>query len=252
MNIFSNINKGTIIVVVTMTIMVVLGLSWAWIYYGNINNAEDPRVINAKQMYRTYDQLAEQKKYDSILLLLSNMEHIYLEYEDYKQSYEVGVICNNRAAIFITVALFETNDTLEKQVLLNKALINVDRSIQIYEQWKSKFGGLSPEELIAYVSPIYQQQNSLFHPNKISNYIEKRTEELLIAQKELPRRLSVSYTNLGMVQRHQHKTHEAIESYKEAVGLWAENYTAENNIRIILGQPMKERGVLERLFPPEK
>ncbi|MCK5775273.1 MAG: hypothetical protein KAH25_03815, partial [Bacteroidales bacterium] len=118
MNIFSNINKGTIIVVVTMTIMVVLGLSWAWIYYGNINNAEDPRVINAKQMYRTYDQLAEQKKYDSILLLLSNMEHIYLEYEDYKQSYEVGVICNNRAAIFITVALFETNDTLEKQVLL--------------------------------------------------------------------------------------------------------------------------------------
>ncbi|OYT17830.1 MAG: hypothetical protein B7C24_00805 [Bacteroidetes bacterium 4572_77] len=235
-----------------MTIVVAVVLAIAWVHYGSINESEDPRVLEAKVMYKRYDILAEQKKYDSILILLNNMEHIYLNFEDYKDSYEVGVICNNRAATFITVALFETSDSTEKQFLLKRARNNVKRSIQIYKNWQHTFAAYDLLQIRAYVNPIYDQPNPLFKLDEIAAYKEKRTQEMIVAQRELPRRLSVSYTNLGMIQRHQGKTKEALESYKEAIDLWDKNYTAKNNVKVIMGLPVEKPNVLERLFPPEK
>ena len=252
MKLNSHIDKGTAIIVAIMTVIVMIVLGISWQYYGNINESEDPRVLSAKVLYSNYDALAVDKKYDSIFLLLFEMENIYSQYSDYKNSYEIGVICNNRAATLITIALFETKDSLQQDSLFNEARINIERSISIYKNWMEEFAQMEESEIRNHFSPIYYKGHSLFKEKEIEHYIKKRIKDIQLAQKEMPRRLSVSYTNFGMVHRYQNETVLAIKNYKLALSLWENNLTAENNINAILGLPLKKRGVLDRLFPPEK
>ncbi len=244
------IKKGTIIVISTMTIIVLIGITTAWLYYGNINKSEDPRIVEAKLKYKRYNILAEQKKYDEIFNLLDSMYHIYNQYDDYKNSYEVGVILNNKAALYLTIGLFEKEN--EKDSLLELAKINVEKSILIYENWLTEFKNLSEIEIREQLKPIYSSKNTIFDENKIERYINKRTKDIISAQAETSRRLSVSYTNLGIIQRHEQKTEEALKTYKKALDLWGNNLTAENNINIILGKPIRERTILEKIFPEQK
>jgi tetratricopeptide (TPR) repeat protein len=62
----------------------------------------------------------------------------------------------------------------------------------------------------------------------------------------------VSYTNLGIILRHQGDIKGALKSYKKALELWDKNLSAENNINILIGKPIRERSTLERLFPDQK
>ncbi len=245
-----NIDKRTVIVISVMAIIVVFGLLLAWIYYGNINEAEDPRVIEAKTIYSRYDALAEAKKYEEILLLLDSMKYIYNQYPDFKDSYEIGVVYNNKAALYLTMGLFETNEEQKKDSLLVLAKEEVILSIKTYENWLEEFGSLNESQIRRRMLPVYQ--NSRFEKEKREQYINKRTKDILLAQKETPRRLSVSYTNLGIIQRHQDQVEEALKTYEKALKLWEQNLTAENNINIILGRPLRERSMLEKLFPENK
>ncbi len=249
-NIFK-IKKGTIIVISVMTIIVFAGITTAWFYYGNINDAEDPRVIEAKIKYKRYNDLADNKKYEEIFSLLDSMYDIYNLYDDYKYSYETGVIYNNKAALYLTIALFETTDA-NKDSLLDIAKINVEKSIEIYENWLSKFSNLTEPEIKTIIEPVYNSGNNIFEKDKIPKYINKRIKDIVSAQKETTRRLSVSYTNLGIVQRHKNELKNALKTYKKALELWEDNLTAENNINIILGKPVRKRTILEKLFPQEK
>ena len=247
-----NIDKRTIIVISIMSIMVVFGLAFAWFYYSNINEAEDPRVLQAKTIYSRYDALAEAKRYEDILLLLDSMESIYGQYRDYKDSYEIGVVYNNKAALYLTMGLFETDDKQKKDSLLVLAKKEVLLSIQVYEQWMKEFGALNETQIGCIMLPVYQENNKLFIKNKQEHYINKRTKDILLAQKETPRRLSVAYTNLGIILRHQGQVEEALKTYEKALKLWEQNLTAENNINIILGRPIRERSILEKVFPEKK
>jgi len=248
-NIFK-IKKGTVIVISTMTIIVLIGITTAWLYYGNINKSEDPRVVEAKLKYKRYNTLAEQKKYDEVFNLLDSIYNIYNQYDDYKNSYEIGVILNNKAALYLTIALFETQKTNDS--LLSLAKVNIEKSIKIYETWLNEHEKLSEIEIREKLKPIYYKKNNIFDQNKTENYINKRTKEIILAQAETKRRLSVSYTNLGIIQRHENKTEEALKTYKKALDLWKNNLTAENNINIILGKPLRKRTILEKIFPEKK
>ena len=87
---------------------------------------------------------------------------------------------------------------------------------------------------------------------KINKYINKRCQDIILAQRENPRRLSVSYTNLGIIQKHQNNIDGAMKSFNKALDLWDKNLSAENNINIIQGKPLKEQSILERIFPDKK
>jgi len=235
-----------------MVVIAIAGLIWAWYYYSSVNSSEDPRVIEAKTIYRRYDMLANDNKYDEILSLLDSMSSIFNKYDDYQNSYEMGVVYNNRVAVLITVALFETSDNHKKDSLLSLAKKDALKAINIYNQWIEEFGSLSEKQIRNRLEPIYYSNNSVFETGKNEQYLNKRTEDILLAQKETLRRLSVSYTNIGIILRHQNQYEEAIKMYKKALDLWSSNLTAENNINILLGRPIKERSVLERLFPENK
>ena len=235
-----------------MIVIVIIGLVVAWNYYGSINNSEDPRIIEAKTIYLRYDLLANENKYDEILSLLDSMSNIYNKYDDYRYSYEMGVVVNNRVAVLITMALFETPNNLEKDSLLNIAKKDALSSISIYNDWVNEFGTLSENQIKTIFEPIYMVSNSEFEIDKREQYLNKRIDDIMLAQKETSRRLSVSYTNLGIIYRHQENYEEAIKCYQKALELWDNNLTAENNINILLGRPIKERSVLEKIFPENK
>jgi len=244
--------KKTRILIAIMVTTVVVGFLFAWFYYSDINHSEDPRVLEAKTIYKQYDVLADEKKYDDILEILDTMSNIYTQFNDYKQSYEMGVIYNNKAALFLTIALFETQEEQEKERLLNLAKIDVNKAIDIYENWQTDFENLTELQIENLVKPIYFTHHPLFEKDKKEQYIQKRTKDIVIAQKETPRRLSVSYTNYGIILRHQNQTEEALKMYNKALLLWKNNLTAQNNINIILGKPIEERSILEKLFPDKK
>ena len=246
------IEKNTITIIAVMVVIVIIGLVVAWNYYGSINNSEDPRVVKAKNIYKRYDLLASENSYTEILSLLDSMSNIYNKYDDYRNSYEMGVVVNNKVAVLITMALFETTNNLEKDSLLNIAKTDALSSISIYNDWVNEFGTLSENQIKTKFESIYMASNSEFEIEKREQYLSKRINDVVLAQKETSRRLSVSYTNLGIVCRHQENYEEAIKCYQKALELWSNNLTAQNNINILLGRPIKERSVLEKIFPENK
>ena len=73
-----------------------------------------------------------------------------------------------------------------------------------------------------------------------------------MALKETDRRLSVCYTNLGVIERTRGNYQEAIMNYEKALNLWDRNLEAENNLNRLLGRPIKKRNLLQKLFPPDR
>jgi hypothetical protein len=45
---------------------------------------------------------------------------------------------------------------------------------------------------------------------------------------------------------------KAINNYQKAIDLWDQNLTAENNLNILLGKPLKKRNLIQKLFPPKR
>lgn len=251
MSIF-RLNRSSYALILIMLGIFLAGLWYANLYYRQFNSAEDPRVIRAKELYMNYNNLAEQKKYHEILSLLDTIESIYCSYQDYKDSYETGVLYNNRAAVYLNIVLFEPVSENEKDSLTALSLKNLSHSIGIYKNWKNKFGHFTEIELYNYFKPVYHQNDTVFTPQFREDYIRKRVDEMTEAQKEVERRLSVSYTNYGIVQRQTGEVEEALKCYETALELWPNNLTAKNNINILYGRPLEERGLIDRLFPPEK
>ena len=99
-----------------------------------------------------------------------------------------------------------------------------------------------------FVNPVHNISNDFI----LVNFIKKRITEITEAQTETKRRLSVSYTNLGLVYRQQLKYEDAVLSYQKAIENWDRNLTAENNLNKLLGRPEKKRNLIQKLFPPER
>lgn len=228
------------------------GLWYANYYYQGVNSSEDPRVRRAKELYQKYNELAGEKKYQEIFVLLDSIHLVYNQYDDYQHSFEVGVLHNNRAAVLLNIALFEQVTTQERDSIIIISEAEIREGIRIYHQWNEEFSAMSKEELMSHFRPIYRSEFQLLEVSLVEDYIEKRTMEMVIAQKEIHRRLSVTYTNLGIVLRHQNQVEKAVECYELALELWSENLTAENNINILMGQALKERSLLDKIFPPNK
>ena len=250
-NIF-NFSKQTKKLITGIFIITCAAFLTAWIYYSGKNSAEDPRVVKTKFVLREFDELMKVNKFSEALPLLDTIEAILTGVPGYIDSYEPGLVYNNRGSVYLNLALYDDKDSAEKMMLLYLAKKNIDSSIFIYNRWLEKYRMLSKETLFTSVKPFFPENCDAFKGRNYRKILKKRVEDLLLAQKETPRRLSVCYTNLGIILRHQYKQEDAADSYIKAISLWKDNYTARNNFNVLMGKPPSDRSIINQLFPPDK
>ena len=235
-------------------ISIISGLSFliAYIYYDGKNKAEDPRIVKTKYLFKEYEDLIKENKFDKALSVLDSVDSILKKVPGYKTSFEPGIVLNNRGSAYLSMALYKTTDSLERTIFLSFAKKNLDSSIVVYTNWLNKNEKLSKDELLNNEKPYFSVNNPEFRDRDYNKILNKRIDDLILAKNETPRRLSVSYTNLGIVLRHQYKQNEAVECYIKAIKLWKDNYTARNNFNVLMGKPPEDRSIIDQLFPPEK
>ena len=251
MNLFGN--KKTRALIIIMCALVLSGIAVSYFYYGNINRSSDPRIVEARTLYEKYNVYAQHNDFDSIFWLMDSIEWIYTSFDHYKNSYEVGVLYNNRAASFLTMALYTGGIEIKEQdSLIMLAEIAANKSIEIYQNWLDRFQDKSPEEIERIISTNFYAGLENYEAKQKNTYLKNRIVEIQDSQTETKRRLSVSYTNLGIIERHKLQYEAAANCYKKAMDLWDRNLTAENNLNILLGRPIKKRSFIQKLFPPDR
>jgi len=150
------------------------------------------------------------------------------------------------------MALYKTTDSLERAIFLSIAKKNIDSGIVVYTSWLNKNEKLFKDEIMENEKPYFPINDPDFIGRNYNKILNKRVDDLILAQKETPRRLSVCYTNLGIILRHQYKQNEAVECYIKAMKLWKDNFTARNNFNVLMGKPPEDRSIIDQLFPPDK
>lgn len=244
-------NKKTRALIIIMGALVLCGFIISHYYYKVVNASVDPRIVSARMLYEKYNLFAQQNKLDSIFWLMDTIESIYAKVEHYENSFEVGVLYNNRAAACLSLSMNE-NKISVRDSLLKVADYSTNKSITIYENWYKTYEGKSKQELKVVLAKGFLKGLEGYDDEDRQKFLKKRTQEIIEAQAETKRRLSVSYTNLGLVYRQQLKYEDAALSYEKALENWDRNLTAENNLNKLLGRPEKKRNLIQKLFPPER
>jgi len=247
--------KKVLSLVLTITATIFIG---SYFYYGDINKSEDPRILPAKQLFQQYDKQLESDDYVQALSLLDQMLAIYRNTPGYENSYEIGVLLNDKATVYLVeleTDLLTENNEVDKSAMnemLSSAADYTNQAIIIYEKWLEDMGNLSKEQIEQRIRPFFKADDPALSHMNIEKVIKKRVNSLLDAQIETPRRISVSLTNLGMINRYRGDLEEAKANYEKAIALWDRNYTAQDNLAVLHNQPVPKRSMLTRLFPPER
>lgn len=246
-------NKTTRVLIIIIGTLVVIALLFSYFYYKQNNASVDPRIVQARKLYEQYNSFAQANAFDSVFVLMNAIESVYASCPHYKESWETGVLYNNRAAAYLTMTLHNSAlDSLAQDSLLHLAEIAVNRSIVIYQNWLEAYEKKSKVEITNYISDEFFAGLEKYTPAQKKVFLDSRLKEIEASKIETKRRLSVSYTNLGIIYRQRHEYEAAAVSYKKAIDLWDRNLTAENNLNILLGRPMKKRNFLQKLFPPDR
>lgn len=246
-------NKQTRALIIIMCALVLFGVLFAHLYYSSVNNSIDPRIVKARTLYEKYNEYAVANQFDSLNILFDSIENIYNNVKHYNNSYEIGVLYNNRSAMYLTQALYHSNrDTVSMDSLILLSEASARKSISLYENWLAKYKGQNEFLVDNLIAEDFYDGLELYNDNEKQRFFDTRKQEIKEALIENERRLSVSYTNLGIGYRHKEMYDSAAILYKKAVDLWDQNMTARNNLNILLGHPMEKRSLIEKLFPPEK
>ena len=228
------------------------GLTIAQVYYGRINRSVDPRVKQARVMYGRYNLYASDDDHEMVLAVLDSINYIYSSVPHYSNSYEKGVIQNNRASVFLARALEDSVREEVRRNYFNLAEHHLVSGIEYYTSWLDTWGSLSESDLMAAVGDEFAADQSLSKDRNLEAIVRKRVSDIITAQNEVNRRLSVSYTNLGVIRRHENRVEEAYEFYNKALDLWEDNLAARNNMNILFGRPPEKQSMIRKLFPPDR
>lgn len=251
MKIFRNKRTRVFIIIMGTLVLIAVAVSCFWFRYEN--QSADPRVVDANILYAGYNDLAAEGNYPEVLTLLDSIESIYVKFPHYNDSYEVGVLYNNRAAVYVSMAISgQDNDSLVKDSLLSVAEKFALTSIEIYNRWLEKWGDLDEYKTTALLKLHFKSSDPFFKGKNIDRYIKKRKKEINEARFETPRRLSASHTNLGIIYRHKLMYDKAVEEYLKALELWDDNLAAENNLNILMNKPLKKRSTFRKIFPKDR
>ena len=218
-----------------------------YIYYRNQNSYQDPRVAGVQKLYVQFDKERVGNNFERLLAILDQIDDVYQKVEEYRDSYELGVVDNDRSAIYLTKAIYNSADPILQRKDLLLAQKFAMHAIERYEHWAAKYDQLNSNELTREISNLF----TLEIDNR-DKYIQKRVRDILDARIENKRRLSVSYTNLGMSQRHLRQQELALKSYLRAIELWDKNKTAKNNLRVLLGKEPQKESIIEKFFPEKR
>jgi tetratricopeptide (TPR) repeat protein len=246
-------NNTTRALILILSALVVCTLAITYFVYKNIDESVDPRIVKARLLYEKYNGYAQNNEFDSVFALMDSIELIYSSIDHYKNSYEIGVLYNNRAASYLTMALFaDTNqiDRSGRDSIISLAETAANRSIGIYEQWLTIYQQKKRPEIQELVLQNFFTGLEMYNKSRKRKFLKQRVKEIEEALVETQRRVSVSYTNLGIIHRSRLQYESAAICYKKAVELWDENLTAENNLNILLGKPLRKRNIIQKLFPP--
>ena len=249
----ARISKPARTLMITMGVLVVITIVISRKYYNDQEASVDPRIKPARELYEKYNSFATSNQFDSVFQLMDTIEGIYTSTDHYTSSVELGVLYNNRAAAWLTLGVFgDYYSDWERDSLVSMAETAVRTSMHLYETWKEDFGDIDETQVRKVISDDFTSGLEGYSAEEREIFLETRIAEIAEAQAELDRRLSVSYTNLGMVYRHKEIYDSAAICYQKALELWDRNLTAENNLNSLLGRPQKKRNFIERMFPPER
>lgn len=239
--------------IIILSVLALMVIVVSRIYYSAKNSSQDPRIVPARKMYEKYNQFAEDQQFDSIFKLMDAIEGIYATHDHYKDSYETGVLYNNRGAAWLTMVISnQSSDSLLRDSLLDLATEAIRSGIRIYETWQDQYSNKDADEIRNGIRDDFMHGLEKYTTEDQEKYLQTRINEITEAQTEIDRRLSVTFTNLGIVYRHREQYDSAMDCYQKALDLWDRNLTAENNMNSLMGLPHKKRNFIERLFPPER
>lgn len=261
MNIFRNKSSRAVILVMTALSFIFLIISY--FYFGNQYEKIDPRITGARELYGNYDEITGQNNFIRAFNIIDSIDNIYSSIDHYKNSFERGVLFNNKCAAIITIAMIKDSTDenifpkkyrdLSKDSLIMLAEESVLKSLKIYDNWYNKYKNKSESELKQTVSEdFFNEGLDTINDELKQDYLNNRLEEINTALLEFDRRKSVSLTNLGMVYRHQENYEKALVTYKKAVDLWEDNLTAANNINVLLGKPKIKKSLIRKIFPKDR
>ncbi len=253
-------NSSTRALILIMIALVTIGIFIARTYYRHQDAAVDPRIKEARVLYSKYNDYAASGDYYKLIALLDSIESIYLASSDYSHAYEMGVLHNNKGAVQLTIALY--SDSIDKAFnpyyglpedsLISMAESNIIYAINIYNEWIYLYKDMDQDQISEIIRPGIVAGIDLFHRDMIPGIVKSRAKEIYKSIAESGRRLSVCYTNLGVIYRQRGEFEKAIRQYEKALQLWDRNLDAENNINRLLGHPIKKRNIIQKLFPPDR
>jgi len=224
-----------------------------YFYYRELNLAEDPRIVDARKSMMKYNELMSENETGLALLVLDQVEEIYNNTPGYANSYELGVVENNRGSIYLINA--ET-DLINEEDAGTSNLVIAERyitsGIDIYTSWLERIAPMEREEVYNMIAPFFREGDPAFNGLDLEKIIEKRVDDIMASKVETGRRLSVSHTNLGIVRRYEGNLEEAMEQYEKAVELWSDNHAAKDNINQLLGLPLEKRNMIKQMFFKDK
>ncbi|MBE0640814.1 MAG: hypothetical protein IH599_02180 [Bacteroidales bacterium] len=247
-------------IVLIMTVVVAVASVIIWRHYRNLNAGVDPRIIKARELYGSYNASVAAGDYPAVLALLDTAEEIYSGIPHYADSWEMGVLRNNRAALCLTIALYADSIPAEnhpfpgvgQDSLITLTADHLAIAMKIYESMDDQYGGLTQEQIAEQIRDEFLDGLEDYESEAQDRFIETRAKEIINALTEKDMRMSVCHTNLGIVARYRTDYEGAIEHYQTALRLWDRNLEAENNLNSLLGLPLKKRNFLQKLFPPQR
>jgi len=122
----------------------------------------------------------------------------------------------------------------------------------IYRRWIKEWSSASAEEIANKLSPFMTIDDPAFMGRDFERIFSGRVKNISLAQIETPRRLSVSLTNKGIINRHLMRPDSSLKYYREALSLWEENSAAKSNLSVLLGGEPVKPSIIESLFPPDR
>lgn len=226
--------KGLVITIILILVFFII-LIFALKFSQPADKAEDPRIGQIEKLYSKSGELSSAKDYYSSNALLDSIEKIYLRYPDYRNSYEMGTIRINRAVNWLSLA-FSEKDEIEMFRMLDSSKQNAKKSIKIFENWLEEYAELSRNEIIVKIKDYYSPSDSIFDGCNLVELINKRTEQIILAQTESKTKVSLAYTNLATIYYKEGDKSNAIESNKKALQWWPKNTAASENLKMLSGK----------------